>query len=107
MGRPFLAAASFQPVGEEELELHLAPSTNTGLLAVQEVVAPGCFQGKVRKAKHGGYVSLPSCGSWLLAAWFVAKALKARHDGTLETSSFKASMKEVRSHCPCPLGTLA
>lgn len=105
MGRPSLASASFQPVGEEELELHLAPGTKTGLLAVQKV-ADGCFQGKVRKAKRGGFVSLPCCGSKLLAAWFVAKALKARHDGTLETSSFMAAMKDVRSHRPafepCP-----
>ena len=71
------------------------------LLAVQQV-SNGCFQGKLRKAKRGGFVSLPSCGSRLLAAWFVAKAMKAREEGTLETSSFKASMKAVRLPRPCP-----
>jgi hypothetical protein len=93
--------SSFQPTGEEELSLHLAPGTKTGLLAVQEV-AGGCFQAKVRKKGGGGFVSLPACGSRLLAAWFVAKALKARDEGTLETSFFKASMKEVRPPQPCP-----
>ena len=88
-----LAAASFQPKGEEELELQLGPATNYGFGGVQEV-AEGCFQGKVRKAKRGGFVSLPCCGSRLLAAWFVAKALKARHDGMLETSTFMAAMKD-------------
>ena len=90
-----LVAATFQPVGEEELELRIAPGTKNGLLAVQQVTE-GCYQGNVRKAKRGGFVSLPSSSSSLLAAWFVAKALKAQQDGTLETSSFMSSMENVR-----------
>ena len=101
MGWRSLVAATFQPVGEEELELRVAPGTNSGLLAVQQVTA-GCYQGKVRKAKRGPFVSLPSSSSSLLAAWFVAKALKAREDGTLETSSFMSSMEAVRPPRPCP-----
>ena len=71
-----LAAASFQPVGDEELEveLHVAPGTNSGLLAVQQV-SKGCYQGKVRKAKRGGFVHLPSCSSRLLAGGFVEQRL--------------------------------
>ena len=74
MGWRSLVAATFQPVGEEELELRIAPGTKNGLLAVQQVTE-GCYQGNVRKAKRGGFVSLPSSSSSLLAAWFVAKAL--------------------------------
>ena len=100
MPGPWLAA-TFQPVGEEELELHVAPGTKSGLLAVQQVTE-GCYQGKVRMAKRGGFVSLPSSLSSLLAGWFVAKALKARQDGTLDTSSFMSSLEAVRPPRPCP-----
>ena len=48
--------------------------------------------------RHFSFVPLPGCNSVLLAAWFFArKAFKACEDGTLETSNFKTSMKEVRS----------
>ena len=61
-------------------------------------VDPGCYQAKVRKKSGREFVSLPACNSVLLAAWFFAKAFKAREDGTLETSNFKTSTKEVH---PC------
>ena len=97
MGLSF-CAASFQPVGEEELALHHAPGTKTGLLSVQEV-NPGCYQAKIRKSGRG-FVPLPGCNSVLLAAWLFARAVKSREDGTLETSNFKTSMKEVRPLAP-------
>ena len=100
MGRPALASASFQPKGEEELELKLAPQVKTGLLGVQEVT-DGCYQSKIYKKGGSGFVSLPGSNSVLLAAWFFARALKARDDGTLETPCFKTSMKEVRPHRSC------
>ena len=58
---------------------------------------PGCYQAKIRKKSGRGFVPLPGCNSVLLAVWFFAKAFKACEDGTLETSNFKTSMKEVRS----------
>ena len=95
--RPFAVVSSFHPLDEEELTLHPGPATKTGYLGVQEV-DPGCYQAKIRKKSGRGFVSLPGCNSVLLAAWFFARAYKAREDGTLETSSFKTSMKEVRPH---------
>ena len=65
-------------------------------------VDPGCYQAKIRKKSGRGFVTLPGCNSVLLAAWFFAKASKARADGTLETSTFKTSMKQVRSHRSFP-----
>ena len=94
-GTPRLAAASFQPKGEEELELTLAPATNSGFLGIQDV-AGGCFQGKIKRKGGDGFVSLPASGSVLIAAWWFAKAVKARDNGTLDSSHFKASMTEVR-----------
>ena len=73
-------------------------------------VADGCYQAnKIHKKSGSGFVSLPCCNSLLLAAWFFARAFRARDDGTLETSTFKTSMKEVRplrsssalAHEPC------
>ena len=93
--RSFIAS-SFRPLDEEELTLHPSPATKTGYLGVQEV-DPGCYQAKIRRKSGRGFVSLPACNSVLLAAWFFAKAFKAREDGMLETSNFKACMKEVRS----------
>ena len=95
------AASSFRPLGEEELTLHPGLATKTGFLGVQEV-DPGCYQAKIRKKSGRGFVTLPGCNSVLLAAWFFAKASKARADGTLETSTFKTSMKQVRSHRSFP-----
>ena len=46
-----LASASFQPAGEEELELLLAPGTVTGFKDVQEVQS-GCYQAKL----HNGSI---------------------------------------------------
>ena len=60
---------------------------------MQIEVADGCYQAKIHKKSGSGFVSLPCCNSLLLAAWFFARA---RDDGTLETSSFKTSMTEVR-----------
>ena len=100
----FLASASFQPVGEEELELKLAPQVKTGFHGVQ-AVSDDCYQSKIHKTSGPGFVvCLAACGcnSVLLAAWLFARAVKSREDGTLETSSFKTSMKEVRLLCPCP-----
>ena len=62
-------------------------------------VADGCYQAKIHKKSGSGFVSLPCCNSLLLAAWFFARA---RDDGTLETSTFKTSMKEVRPLRSCP-----
>ena len=101
MGRPTLATASFQPKGEEELELHLALASKTGFLGVQ-AVSDDCYQAKIHKKSGSGFISLPGCNSVLLGAWFFARAFKARDDGTLETSSFKASMKLVRPLRSCP-----
>ena len=42
-----LASASFQPAGEEELELLLAPGTVTGFKGVLEVKS-GYYQAKLR-----------------------------------------------------------
>ena len=83
-----LSSASFQPVGEEERELKLDPQVKTGFLGVQ-AVNDDCYQAKIHKKNGPGFVSLPGCNSVLLAAWFFAKASKARADGTLETSAFK------------------
>ena len=96
-----LASATFQPVGEEELELRLAPQANTGFQGVQ-AVSDDCYQAKIHKKSGSGFISLPGCNSVLLAAWFFARAFKAREDGTLETSSFKTSMKQVRLLRSCP-----
>ena len=101
MGRPVLAAASFQPVGEEERELRLAPGTITGFLGVQDV-GGGCFQGKIKRKVGSGFVSLPASRSVLIAAWWFAKATEARDNGTLDSPNFKASMKEVRSSRSLP-----
>ena len=84
MGRPALASASFQPVGEEQLELKLAPQVKTGFLGVQ-AVSDDCYQAKIHKKSGSGFVSLPGSNSVLLAAWFFARAVKARDEGTLET----------------------
>ena len=89
------------PVGEEELELLLAPGTVSGFHGVQ-MVADNCYQAKIHKKSGSGFVSLPCCNSLLLAAWFFARAFRARDDGTLETSTFKTSMKEVRPLRSCP-----
>ena len=62
-----VASASFQPAGEEELELLLAPGTVTGFKGVQEVKS-GCYQAKLRNGSS--FVSLPSSRSILIAAWF-------------------------------------
>ena len=76
-----LASASFQPAGEEELELLLAPGTVTGFKGVQEVKS-GYYQAKLRNGSS--FVSLPSSRSVLVAAWFYAKAFKARRaDGVV------------------------
>ena len=40
-------------------------------------------------------VSLPATKSVLLAAWWYAKAVKARNNGTLEARSFKAHFAMV------------
>ena len=45
-----LASASFQPAGEEELELLLAPGTVTGFKGVQQVQS-GCYQAKLRNGR--------------------------------------------------------
>ena len=45
-----LASASFQPAGEEELELLLAPGTVTGSKGVQEVQS-GYYQAKLRNGR--------------------------------------------------------
>ena len=95
MGRPSLAAATFQPVGEEELELQLAPGTVSGFHGVQ-MVADDCYQAKIKRKGGGGFVSLPASGSVLIAAWWFAKAVTARDNGTLDSSHFKASMTQVR-----------
>ena len=55
-----VASASFQPAGEEELELLLAPGTVTGFKGVQEVKS-GCYQAKLRNGSS--FVSLPSSRS--------------------------------------------
>ena len=52
-----LASASFQPAGEEELELLLAPGTVTGFKDVQEVQS-GYYQAKLRNGRS--FMSLPS-----------------------------------------------
>ena len=70
-----LASASFQPAGEEELELLLAPGTVTGFKGVQQVQS-GCYQAKLRNGSS--FMSLPSSRSVLAAAWFYPKAFKAR-----------------------------
>ena len=70
-----LASASFQPAGEEELELLLAPGTVTGFKGVQEVQS-GYYQAKLRNGRS--FMSLPSSSSVLVAAWLYAKAFKAR-----------------------------
>ena len=88
-----LAAATFKPVGGEELALHLAPSTNSGFLGVQQVAADS-FQAKIRKQSGGGFVSLPCSRSVLMAAWYFAAAFKARSDGTLN-AAFLAAVKEA------------
>ena len=48
-----LASASFQPAGEEELELLLAPGTVTGFKGVQEVKS-GYYQAKLRNGRQDG-----------------------------------------------------
>ena len=95
MGRPSLAAAAFQPVGEEELELQLAPGTVSGFHGVQ-MVADDCYQAKIKRKGGGGFVSLPASSLVLIAAWWFAKATKERDHGTLDSPSFKAFMKQVR-----------
>ena len=90
-----LASATFRLAGGEEFELHLKPGTGTGFLGVQNV-GDSVYQAKIRKKDGVGFVSLPASKSVLLAAWWYAKAFKARHDGTLEGPSFKAACTEVR-----------
>ena len=94
-----LASASFQAVGDKEYLLHLAPATRTGFLGVQEV-GDGCYQAKIHRKKGSGFVSLPASKSVFIAAWTFAKAFEAREQGTLDSPTFKASFKEVRSHPP-------
>ena len=49
-----LASASFQPAGEEELELLLAPGTVTGFKGVQEVQSGySCTTRRSRKLRNG------------------------------------------------------
>ena len=90
----FFIASSFRPLGEEELTLHPSPATKTGYLGVQEM-DPSCYQAKIRGKSGRSFVLLPVCNSVLLAAWFFAKAFKAREDGMLEIYNFKACMKDT------------
>ena len=98
-----LASASFQPAGEEELELLLAPGTVTGFKGVQEVKS-GYYQAKLRNGRS--FMSLPSSRSVLVAAWFYAKAFKARRPScTVQTvwslwSSRRVSARCVPARCP-------
>ena len=89
-----LASATFRLAGDEEFGLHLNPGTRTGFLSVQDV-GNGLFQAKIRKKCGAGFVSLPATKSVLLAAWWYAKAVKARNTGTLEERSFKAHFAMV------------
>ena len=89
-----VASASFQPAGEEELELLLAPGTVTGFKGVQEVKS-GCYQAKLRNGSS--FVSLPSSRSILIAAWFYAKAFKARRADGVESVELKESVSKVRA----------
>ena len=93
-----LASASFQPAGEEELELLLAPGTVTGFKGVQQVQS-GCYQAKLRNGSS--FMSLPSSSSVLVAAWLYAKAFKARRAGGLESVELKESVSKVRA-CSLP-----
>ena len=93
-----LASASFQPAGEEELELLLAPGTVTGFKGVQEVQS-GYYQAKLRNGSS--FMSLPSSSSVLVAAWLYAKAFKARRAGGLESVELKESVSKVRA-CSLP-----
>ena len=89
-----LASASFQPAGEEELELLLAPGTVTGFKGVLEVKS-GYYQAKLRNGSS--FVSLPSSRSVLVAAWFYAKAFKARRADGVEFVELKESVSKVRA----------
>ena len=91
-----LASATFRVAGDEEFELQVKPGTGTGFKGVQEV-EPGLYQAKNRKKGAGtGFISLPSTKSVLLAAWWYAKACKAREEGTLGSPS---------QHLPSKLST--
>ena len=91
-----LASATFRLAGDEEFELQIKPGTGTGFKGVQEV-EPGLYQAKIRKKGAGtGFISLPSTKSVLLAAWWYAKACKAREEGTLGSPSFKTFYTKVR-----------
>ena len=91
-----LASATFRVAGDEEFELQIKPGTGTGFKGVQEV-EPGLYQAKNRKKGAGtGFISLPSTKSVLLAAWWYAKACKAREEGTLGSPSFKTFYTKVR-----------
>ena len=97
-----LAVASFQPLGEEELPLHLAPGAKTGLLGVQEV-DPGCYQAKIRKKIGCGFISLPGCNSKLLAAWFFATRPSRRvRMANWRDFQLQGLQKEVRSCMSVP-----
>ena len=89
-----MASASFQPAGEEELELLLAPGTVTGFKGVQEVKS-GYYQAKLRNGSS--FLSLPSSRSVLVAAWFYAKgkAFKARRADGVESVELKESVSKV------------
>ena len=94
-----LASASFQPAGEEELELLLAPGTVTGFKDVQEVQS-GYYQAKLRNGRSFMSLALLA-GSVLVAAWLYAKAFKARRAGGLESVELKESVSKVRA-CSLP-----
>ena len=96
---------------EEELELLLAPGTVTGFKGVQEVKS-GYYQAKLRNGRS--FMSLPSSRSVLVAAWFYAKAFKARRADGVESVELKESVSKVRARSlptrrcllltnPCPI----
>ena len=76
----------------------LAPGTVTGFKGVQQVKA-GCYQAKLRNGSS--FMSLPSSRSVLVAAWFYAKAFKARRADGVESVELKESVSKVRA-CSLP-----
>ena len=101
-----LASASFQPAGEEELELLLAPGTVTGFKGVQEVQS-GYYQAKLRNGSSMGssfyhvvaFQQFRARRSVVVQLY--AKAFKARRAGGLESVELKESVSKVRA-CSLP-----